>query len=267
MFQSSVDIQLGDGHLTLFWNDRWNGASSPYSVAPDLCKAVKPKVVKSRTVAQALTDRSWTRDIVGPLTITALRQYIFLWHSVARCELNPGREDVITWRSTASGTYTARSAHRMFFGGGTRLPAAKPLWKAWAPLKVKFTIWLAFNERLWTADRRFRHRLQDSSACALCAQEKETCNHLFATCVITRQIWHRVSVLINAPALSIPASTLVDWWLQARRACPKPTRRGIDSTVLMVSWRIWKIRNDCVFNNATASIEQAMTSILQDASL
>ncbi|KAF8721862.1 hypothetical protein HU200_022806 [Digitaria exilis] len=78
MFQNSIDINLGDGHLALFWNDRWNGANSPYLIAPDLCKILRPKVVKNRTVAQALAGRAWIADIVGPLTIEALRQYVYI---------------------------------------------------------------------------------------------------------------------------------------------------------------------------------------------
>lgn len=29
MSQHSVDVELGDGHLALFWSDRWNGSASP----------------------------------------------------------------------------------------------------------------------------------------------------------------------------------------------------------------------------------------------
>lgn len=143
MFQTSVDIQLGDGALALFWTDRWNSTNSPCLAATDLCKLVKPSTAKRRTVAEALANRAWISDIKGRLTITTLRQYIFLWHATSRCELRQGAEDIIKWRWTESGTYSARSAYRQYFEGGTRFAAARPLWKAWAPLKVKFTVWLA----------------------------------------------------------------------------------------------------------------------------
>lgn len=60
-----------------------------------VCKVVRTRTVKARTVAQALEDRAWIKDITGP-TIEALRQYIFLWHSVADCVLHLGVEDVVT---------------------------------------------------------------------------------------------------------------------------------------------------------------------------
>lgn len=213
MFTHSTDINLGDGHLALFWNDRWLGSNSPCLIAPDLCKVVKPRVLKSRTVAQALASRAWIQDIAGSLDLVALRQYVLVWHSTLHCQLRMGVEDVITWRWSTAGTYSARSAYSMFFEGATTFPAAKPLWKAWAPLKVKFTMWLAMHERLWTAERRFRHGLQDSPVCALCDQEQETCDHLFHACGFTRQIWHRVATLINLPAFTNTAPKMVDWWL------------------------------------------------------
>ena len=60
---------------------------------------------------------------------------------------------------------------------------AKELWKTKAPARVKFFFWLALHQRLWTADRRKRHGLQDDDTCILCGQETETCDHLLAGCV------------------------------------------------------------------------------------
>lgn len=114
MFQNSVDVQLGDGHLALFWTDRWNGPSSPAVMAPDLCKLIRASTRKLRTVAQALLNRAWISDIKGRLTIAALEQYILLWHSTAQCHLQPGVEDTFSWRWSASATYSARSAYRIF---------------------------------------------------------------------------------------------------------------------------------------------------------
>jgi hypothetical protein len=59
-----------------------------------------------------------------------------------------------------------------------------------APPKVKLFFWLTMHSRLWTADRRRRHGLQDSDECNLCAQATETCGHLLVGCVLARQLWH-----------------------------------------------------------------------------
>ncbi|KAF8691212.1 hypothetical protein HU200_040332 [Digitaria exilis] len=235
MFRHSIDITIGDGQLALFWSDRWNGSDSPCVAAPDLCKLVMASTKKKRSVAQALPQKTWISDIKGRLTVPALVQYIFLWHSLGRCQLRTGMEDVIQWRWTTTGTYSARSAYRAFFEGSTRFVMAKPLWKCWAPLKVKFTLWLAIHGRLWTSDRRHRHGLQESPACSFCAQEPETCDHLFHHCCFTRTIWFQVSRITNIPEFTRPDDSLVGWWLHSRRGRTKELCKGIDSTVLLVS--------------------------------
>lgn len=153
----------------------------------------------------------------------------------------------------------------MFFEGSTRFSAAKPLWKAWAPLKTKFTIWLAVHDRLWTSARRHRHGLQDSPACAFCLQEPETCDHLFHGCCFTRQIWYAVSVILGLHEFAQVGISFVDWWLQARRRKAKSVRKGIDSTVMLVSWRLWKQRNEQVFNNHTPTVPTVVDSLIEDA--
>jgi len=75
MFNASI----GDGNLTLFWEDRWLGCDSPCLIAPELCKLAKPKVRKSRTVHDALTNKQWIHDIVGTLTVQAISEYLSLW--------------------------------------------------------------------------------------------------------------------------------------------------------------------------------------------
>lgn len=100
----------------------------------------------------------------------ALRQYLTLWRIILEVVLQRTVEDRITWRWSASATYSARSAYRMFFTGLTRFAGARPIWNVWVPLKLKFFTWLAVRGRICTANRRHRHGLQDSSACNLCDQ-------------------------------------------------------------------------------------------------
>lgn len=266
MFHNSVDIELGDGQLSLFWADRWNGGNSPCVIAPDLCSQIRPGIRGSRTVAQALPGRAWIADIRGQLTVAMLEQYIYVWHSTRDCSLRPATEDILKWRWSPSATYSARSAYRAFFEGSTRYALAKPLWKAWAPLRVKFTIWLGSQDRLWTADRRHRHGLQDSPMCAFCAQDRETCDHLFLTCCFARQVWFQVSRMLGIDALTQQSLSFIDWWLSMRRGRDKSTRKGLDSTVMLVSWKLWKKRNDIVFRATSPSVNDFMSGLIEEAS-
>jgi hypothetical protein len=116
--------------------------------------------------------------------------------------------------------------------------------------------------RLWTAERQKRHGLQQSAACVLCDQADEFANHLLASCVFVREIWHwllaRVGFLHLCPDAN---SSLVDWWLQARAQAPNPFRRGFDTLVLLVSWEVWKERNRRMFENLSRTPAEVLALI------
>jgi hypothetical protein len=79
MFDSSVGIELGDGNLTLFATDRWLSSTSSYLIAPELCKLIRSRVRKTRTVSAAMLDKLWIQDIAGTLTVKAIAESLLLW--------------------------------------------------------------------------------------------------------------------------------------------------------------------------------------------
>jgi hypothetical protein len=154
------------------------------------------------------------------------------------------------------GAYSASSSYRSFFLGMSSLLGAWEVWRASAPPKVKFFFWLALHRRLWTADCKRRHGLQDSAECALYGQEDETVDHLFASCVFAREVWFRVLHPSGWDPLSPTAhSPLSTWWPDGRSTVPAQLRRGFDSAVLLVSWRLWKERNSRTFDGSSSTVQ------------
>ena len=45
---------------------------------------------------------------------------------------------------------------------------------------------------------------------------------------------------------------------------PKELRKGFDSAVLLVSWRLWKERNSYVFDNVACTTTQAARRVLDE---
>lgn len=208
---------------------------------------------------------------MGQLNIPALLQYIKLWRIIEGdgIQLQAGVEDIVSWRWSPSQTYTARSAYAMFFEGSTRFAGARPIWKAWAPLKVKFLTWLAVHKRIWTADRRRRHGLQARAACILCDQDPETADHLFVSCCFTKQVWHAICGVLNA-GFTLPTAQvqMLDWWLQLRSGHNHLRQRGIDSIFMLVTWCIWKERNGRTFGSRPASnLAQIIEVIVNEGKL
>jgi hypothetical protein len=249
MFQASVLVHLGDGTTARFWTDAWLPDGAICNFAPNLFRAVG-KRRRSRSVRDALNNRQWLRDITGAPTAVVLTEYLMLWELLEDIQLQPGVPDRLIWKWSAGGEYSSSSAYRAFFVGRMPLLGAKEIWRASAPPKVKFFFWLALHGRLWTAERRRRHGLQQGAECTLCDQQDETRDHLLSSCVYTREVWHRLLVLVGFQHLSPTTdSTLADWWQQSRMRVPGSFRRGFDSLMLLISWEIWKERNRRTFDN------------------
>ena len=87
LFDASVIVAVGNGTRTLFWLDNWIDGRSVRSVAPHLHNFVPPRITKRRTVAEALDQKRWIRDIQGGLSVAAIRDYVLLWHTLAGTSL------------------------------------------------------------------------------------------------------------------------------------------------------------------------------------
>jgi hypothetical protein len=264
MFQASVSIQIGDGASARFWTDSWLHTGPLCQFAPNLFQAIGQQR-RGRSVRDALTDRQWTRDITGALTVAVILEFLQVWDLVDALNLSPHEADRFIWKWTADGSYSASSAYRAFFMGRMEMEGAMLAWKAMIPPKMKFFFWLALHGRLWTAERRRRHGLQAEAACALCSQHDETIDHLLIACVFPREIWSRL--LLRAGLLHLApteGSALQEWWISSRKQIPIRFRRAFDSVVIVVSWNVWKERNSRTFDGRNRTTAQVCDAILDE---
>lgn len=266
MFKASVTFLVGDGAKIRFWTDAWLLDGAICSFAPSLFRAIGPRR-RHRSVRDALHDRQWTKDITRALTAAVLVEYIHLWEVVDGYLLAPGTPDQLVWKWTADGEYSSSSAYRAFFNGSTSMLGAREVWQASVPPKVKFFLWIALHGRVWTAERCRRHGLQQNTDCALCDQADESSDHLFCSCVFTREVWHRVLTLLGIPHLCPVGDRPLDvWWMEARGALSGALRRSFDSVVLLVSWIIWKERNRRTFDSLSKSTTEVLAQIQDEGS-
>lgn len=204
LFRTGARIILRSGDRVLFWHDRW----LPGGLAvPDLVPALASFVRKSITVEQALVNNRWVRDISGGLSAAALAQYFKLWDAVTATSLTAGQRDEVVWRFETSGEFSTSSAYSLFFAGNIDFACASAIWKAKAPPRLKFFMWLVVHQRCQTADNLERKGWPNQGACVLCSQESESCRHLFLHCCFTREVWERFRNWVGAP-FPIPGPTM-----------------------------------------------------------
>ncbi|XP_051190649.1 uncharacterized protein [Lolium perenne] len=152
LFNASVEVVVGNGRASLFWEDPWLAGLTAGAIAPALMKLVKPAFRKRRSIREGLENNAWVLDIASELSVDATVQYLRLWdavHAVAIvCDESFG-SDVFRWKWSGDGSFSSRSAYRMLFHGTIGLTAAPLIWASFAPLKHRFHAWLALRRRCW----------------------------------------------------------------------------------------------------------------------
>lgn len=117
-FQASVTIQVGDGEKTHFWIDKWLLGQSISDLALAVVSAVSSRIIKKRTVAQAMHNRQWVVDITGPITVQVITEFIYLRSRIDQVALEE-RADKFNWKWMADGNYSAQSAYQILHKGKT----------------------------------------------------------------------------------------------------------------------------------------------------
>ncbi|CAL5372109.1 unnamed protein product [Camellia sinensis] len=260
-FSQNFRIILGNGERIHFWTDRWFNDMSLRSEFPRLFSLSVEKEGALKFFYH------WKGP--GSDWKLAFRRSLLAWEeeevhrlNVLLAEvpnLNPLTEDYCLWRASNSGVFSVASVwKRLELVNGPTVSISKFLWKNAAPPKAQFFSWLAWKGRLKTAE--FMQRIgaipaNVTTLCVFCKAEVETINHVLLLCPLVWKLW---SALVNWWEVQwvTPGSVviLLDWWSGMKF---RKKEFNIWKVVpLAMLWSLWKLRNECLFNNGTADFAQ-----------
>ncbi|CAL5365331.1 unnamed protein product [Camellia sinensis] len=262
-FSQNFRIIVGNGERIHFWTDRWFNDMSLRSEFPRLFSLSVEK--------EGSLQFFYHRKGPGSDWKLAFRRSLLAWEeeevhrlNVLLAEvpnLNPITEDHCLWRASNSGVFSVASMwKRLELANGPTVPITKFLWKNAAPPKAQFFTWLAWKGRLKTAE--FMQRIgaipaNVSPLCVFCKAEVETINHVLLLCPLVWKLW---SALVNwwEVQWATPGSVaiLLDWWSGMKF---RKKEFNIWKVVpLAMLWSLWKLRNECLFNNGSADFAQVV---------
>ncbi|WVZ83488.1 hypothetical protein U9M48_030630 [Paspalum notatum var. saurae] len=252
LFRACTKITVGNGLRTNFWQQ----GAAPKNIAP-LCYTLAYR--KNLKVAHAVQQNRWMRGIQRMSSEQEISQFVTLWSRLSSVQLTP-MDDDISWKFTADGKYTAKSAYdSQFFGSRPDFTWTR-IWKAKAEPKCRFFAWLLLQRKIWTADTIIRRGGQTDSHCPLCNVRSETPVHLFANCSFSRAIWSQLALLNNQLSTTNYAR-IKDWWAAAA------TDGGKTQAVIYAAWNIWKERCRRKYDNKAMTAVQVANLVKQDLSL
>jgi hypothetical protein len=124
---------LDNGEIAKFWDDRWVEGEAPRDLAPDLFKLA---FRKNFTVNGALINGNWMRGLQRLSTAIQLDQFLLLWGEIQNIDHSNTR-DIVSWKLTTNGQYSAASANDVQFVGRIQRPGLAQAWKIRAEGKIK----------------------------------------------------------------------------------------------------------------------------------
>ena len=65
--------------------------------------------------------------------------------------------------------------------------------------------------------------------------------------------------------ISIVSNKLGDWWLQQRMRLHDDARRPFDTMLLLISWCLWKERNNRTFQGTSADLQAIYHAVISEA--
>lgn len=137
-------------------------------------------------------------------------------------------DDVLRWRWTETGIYTANSAYTIMISAGKIGWRHVNIWKFAIPPTVKLFLFLLIKGKVLTRDVMTRRKFRCEEECAMCdLQLVETALHLFVQCTYAQAIWRRLGISINNRC-----QTIEEAWTEVSMREPILSSCAI--------WAIWK---------------------------
>uniref|UniRef100_A0A452XQ96 Reverse transcriptase zinc-binding domain-containing protein n=1 Tax=Aegilops tauschii subsp. strangulata TaxID=200361 RepID=A0A452XQ96_AEGTS len=182
-------------------------------------------------------------------------------------------EDCIAWHAERSGIFSVKSAYRL----ATRIkqrdnvPASSSscaadgrsiwnlIWKSNVPQKVKVTGWRIATESVATKQNKMHRTLEKMARCSICGLEDENEYHAVIACTKARALRSELRKFWHLPSENRFCYTGNDWLLVLLDACDETTR----ARILLLIWRAWHLRNNCVHEGGKASISVSVDFLVK----
>ena len=149
------------------------------------------------------------------------------------------------WILENRGHYTTKLLYRIMTFGGVKDVLMVKVWRCKIPLKIKFFLWMAFNDRIQSAVQLKKRKWAGPEEWKLCGA-RETVDHILFECPVATVVWILIKDVCGLLRASTNCTDLVE--ILTHR---KVTRFGSLFLFLCAGalWAIWKTRNDWVFED------------------
>ena len=178
-----------------------------------------------------------------------------------------GIEDMISWMYTSHGKYSLKYGYQQLRNkphDHTTTPSPNlfpTIWSLNLPPKIKHFWWKSLHDTLPTGENLKRRKIVSDDMYIQCGEAQENTNHLLYQCRVSKEIWEQ------NPAAPISGTSWTNNSLVHNIALMlglTTKQRKEVSLFPFIGWRIWKMRNELLFNNKRWSIPDSINKALLD---
>ncbi|GKD83355.1 RNA-directed DNA polymerase, eukaryota, partial [Tanacetum coccineum] len=218
-FFDFMQLNMGNGELTSFWEDKWHDSFVLKDLFPRLyvLETNKKMSVGEKLKATSL-DSTFRRKPRGGIEQS---QYEELVHMVSSTTLIP-KNDRYVWSLDNSGSFSVASLREVIdakrYVGGK----SSTRWVKYVPIKVNVMAWKIKLDAIPTRINMSRRGIDlDSLSCPICECGIESVGHLFFQCQVVRQVVRKISFWWNVDYVDF--NSYEEWlnWLISLRLTAK----------------------------------------------
>jgi hypothetical protein len=248
-YQAITTADVGNGHSTSFWNDRWLGDKPLALTYPSLFTHSKDT---GASVAKIIEEGP-LHNLQPRLSRAAAAEMDALEAALQGVDLTQGPDQISCFLEDVNHKLQAGLIYHLSVQQGQQGPMHQFIWKNHAPPRVKFFGWLLVQERIQSRDNLSLKNIVDDSCCEICQATEETADHIVAHCPFAQEFWKHVgggNLMCIAPVIELWNSTLPG-------SMPAP----MESTFLLLCcWELWKHRNTVVFRGEQPSLTRLLSN-------
>ncbi|KAG7557763.1 Zinc knuckle CX2CX4HX4C [Arabidopsis suecica] len=264
LLSQGLKWRIGDGRTVNIWSDPWlDNPPRPARCIADAPPSAVLKVSDLMLCGSYQWDEKKIQEIINSEDVKLIKRI----HP--RVMASP---DSPNWIHTRNGQYTVKSGYHQLTKPSNTISAdiqrsnqlCSSFWSLNIPPKIKHFWWRVLHNALPVADSLNRRRLRINPDCNFCGEGRETIQHLLFQCRVAKEIWELSPVNIDIGQFHGHHSLLDN--IQALLHA-SGNKQSAEHLFPYLGWRIWKARNELLFNNKRWAIPNIIHQALADLRL